>query len=144
MTFAPKLIKEMDESIEFIMTNLKHQYIIPNRAYGSAEGSYTSDDGIESTFKCSIQVTNLKFLGEKGPADIGTALSDMAQIVVDDNLDTDCYQEGGCFHPDFKHGLPPIYFFRMDYTRTIIKRVEISDCTFEVELTYERKYEKSN
>ena len=71
-------------------------------------------------------------------------LEDMAQIVVDDYLESDYYQIGGCAHPDFKHGLPPIYFFRMDYTRTIIKIVEISDCSFEVELTYERKYEKSN
>lgn len=146
MTFAPRLVKEMDDSMEFIITNLKNQYIIPVYSHGWCENGHNGINGIVSKFKCIVEVTNVS-REEKDhcdAADIGTALADMAEIIVEDHLDDDCDLVSGFFDSATNTRLPPICFFRMDYIRTITKSVEIGGTTFEVQLTYERKYTPAN
>ena len=142
MTFAPNLIKEMDESMDFIITNLKHQYIIPNHAYGWSKDEHHNIEGIVSKFKCTIELKNVNNEDdEEDPTqqDVGNALADMAEIIVMDFIDMDCSHKGG-YDTETNTRLPPIRFFKMDYTRTITKQVEINEETFEVTLTYERTY----
>jgi hypothetical protein len=138
-TFASGITADMNDSMDFIIGNLTDQYVIPNYARGENSYGHDSIDGLKSHLRCIIEVSNVKH--REFSQDLGNTLGDMAEIIVDDYLERDCNRESE-YDSATNSRKPPRRFFKVNYIRTITRMVEISGETFEVNLTYERKYEK--
>jgi hypothetical protein len=72
----------MDDSMNFIITNLKNQYIIPNCSDGWSAGEHDIMDGIVSKFKCIITIRDVSIKEQEcEDQDVGTALANIAEII---------------------------------------------------------------
>lgn len=139
-TIGPALIEQMNESMDFIVGNLNDQYIIPMFTDGFHCESHTKIQGFESQFTCNIVVTNVKYgLTDYISQDYGDALGVMASIIVQDHLESDCFNPSGIYKESIGRTPPRTYFIR-NYTHTITKTLEINGETFKINLTFERKY----
>ena len=144
---GPHTVKEINGAINYIQKNLKYQAVIPHYAYGWAHQIHNDIDGLTSFFKCTIEITNTAHTvpDEECCNYHGEALAEMASVIVDDTygLDVDKAISYDCdeVDPALRH-LPPIYVFKMDHSHSISRKVEINGETFEITVTFERKYTK--
>ena len=139
---GPRMKQEVHDSIEFVIKNLRQQYVIPHYAKGYYEATTEYDDKVNSKLAVSITVKNLtKYPTTNTEPDftisaidhIG-ALDILAKVSVDDNLSND---EWG----NDRIGNEFLAFFGTDsssYTET--KEVMIYNNNFEVSVTYTRSY----
>ena len=134
---GPATIDDINSSIDFVATNLKHQYVIPHYACGYACDHHTSINGLTSSFYCKIVIKNANQFEHEIDVDYGEALADMAEVIVEDYLDSDCNKDGNYYET------PAIYYFKIDYSKSITQTVEINGEPFEITVTYERKYTKT-
>ena len=133
-TIDKRTIDDINSSITFVELVLKHQNGLPHYATGWAAEEHNKIPNFKSYFKCSITFKNTTHVFEEKDSNICKPLVDMAEIVVDDNLTSDV------LNVNYKKGL--VLLTMTNYTHSITRNVEIKDETFEITVTYERKYEK--
>jgi len=138
-SIGPRTIKQINEAIDFVETNIKNQYVIPHCAFGLFDDNHYEIDGLISHLKCKIAFRNLKY--EVKFHNYGVTLDDIAKIIIEDEITSDA-DDYITHDPLTGNRLPPIMMFKIDYTHTINRVVDINGEPFEIAVTFERKYTK--
>jgi len=140
---GPRMKKEVGECLDFVIRNLKEQYVIPHYSSGYYEAS-NDYDYISSKLLVQITVKNLTAYSNSATNtepdfsssaidNIG-ALDIIAKVAVEDDLENDNWGN------DRADGAFLAFFGTNSSSYTETKEVEICDNNFEVSVTYTRSY----
>lgn len=138
-SIGQQTIKNVNDSLDYIELQLKYQYVIPYYAHGWAYSCHEHIPDLTSTLKCIIEIKNTECVVDEDDYDYGNAIAEMAEVLVEDDCDTDV-NGSITYDSETQVHLPSIKFFKMDYTRTASRTVEINGQKFKITVTYERKY----
>ncbi len=138
---GPRMKQEVDDALDFIIKNLKEQYVIPACAKGSYSESYDYDEGnfgVESKLTVTITVKNMdKCTCDNftcGDPDYLNALGEIATVIVQDNLEFD---KPGNRRPDHQC----LNFFGCkSISHTDTRELELCGNRFLVSVIYTRSY----
>lgn len=138
-SIGQQTIKNVNVSLDYIETQLKYQYVIPHYAHGWAYSRHEHIPEITSKLKCIIEITNTAHVTEEDDYDWGNAIAEMAEVLVEDDCDNDV-NGSITYDTETQRPLPSIKFFKMDYTHSASRTVDINGQQFKITITYEREY----
>jgi hypothetical protein len=146
-TIGQQSIKHLNDALDYIETNLKYQYVVPNYAHAWGEDAHTEIDGLISKLRCTITIQNQAISVPVDDYDQSNALWQMiGEVLISDMLETDV--DGYIKYNDdivnpADRQLPPIYTFKMNYTASKSRLIEINGSPFEISITFKRTYTKT-
>lgn len=138
-SIGQQTIKNVNVSLDYIELQLKYQHVIPYYAHGWAYSWHEHIPGLTSALKCIIEIKNTGCVVDEDDYDYGNAIAEMAEVLVEDDCDTDV-NGSITYDAETQRPLPSIKFFKMDYTHSASRTVEINGQQFKITVTYERKY----
>lgn len=133
---GPRMVREVNDAMNFVTKNLNEQYVLPHYAKGYYTDTYAYNTNITSKLSITIIVRNITVSGDFESTDIDYlyALDTLANTLVDDDLQNDI---GGNLRTNNEFlafcGTKSAIF-------TITKNIMICDNEFNVSVTYERNY----
>lgn len=138
-SIGQQTIKNVNVSLDYIETQLKYQYVIPHYVHGWAYSRHEHIPDVISMLKCTIEVKHTENVVDKDDYDYGDAIAEMAEVLVEDDCDNDV-NGSITYDSETQRPLPSIKFFKMDYTHSASRTVEINGQHFKITVTFERKY----
>ena len=137
VTIGTKTIRIVNEAMNYVIENLNDQLVIPSYDSSWASGGHELFEGITSELIFQITIKNTAITNDI--RDLGSAMADVAELLVDDYLESDCDITMGfdstCNHITRR-------YFKVDYTYSVSRTTKINGETFEITVTFERKYTK--
>lgn len=138
-TAGNSLLTQMEETLEFVIDNLKMQYFIPYCATGSCKQTYTLTDDISSALNIIIKLKNLdKCTCDDFSCGANDNLN-MLSLIAKQSVDFDLEKDNKGDDADFN-----LYFFGCNASHTINKMIDICGNNFMICVTYERSYKASD
>ena len=137
VTIGTKTIRIVNEAMNYVIENLNDQLVIPSYDSSWASGGHELFEGITSELIFQITIKNTAITNDI--RDLGSAMADVAELLVDDYLESDCditmEFDGTCNHKTRR-------YFKVDHTYSVSRTTKINGETFEITVTFERKYNK--
>jgi hypothetical protein len=138
---GPRMKKEVNEALEYVIQNLDEQYVIPACAKGNFSDSYNMEyynNGVTSTLTVTVYIKNLDTCKcdnyTCGEYDCLDALGELASVIIQDDLRMDTPVNDRVRHQCLN------FFGTKSFTYSGTEEVEICKNRLLVTVTYERCY----
>ncbi len=135
-TIGKSLENCLNTAIDYVVKNLEHQFVIPHYSCEHAWDTHNDIVGHVSKLSCDIEVKNIARYDEEATDDDeygDAAIACMAQVIVNNYVCSDC--DNPTFDCD-----EPIYHFKINYSKSMSRIVNINGEEFEITVIFERTY----
>jgi len=139
VTIGTKTIRIVNEAMNYVIENLNHQLVIPSYDSSWASGGHELFEGFKSELIFQITMKNTSITNDT--RDLGSAMADVAELLVDDYLDSDCDVTMG-FDGTGNHITRR--YFKVDYSYSVSRTTKINGDTFAITVEMMRKYTKTD
>ena len=139
VTIGTKTIRIVNEAMNYVIENLNDQLVIPNYDSSWAADGHELFEGLKSKLMFRITIKNTATTNDI--LDLGSAMADVAELLVDDYLQSDCditmEFDGTCDRKTRR-------YFKVDHTYSVSRTTKINGDTFDVTVEMTRTYTKKS
>jgi len=136
VTIGPKTIHIVNQAMNYVIETLNDQLAIPNYDSSWASGHHELIKGLTSELIFKITIKNATVTNDT--RDLGLAMADVAEILVEDYLEADCDIDNTF------NDLKTRRYFKVDHTYSVSRTSEINGNAFEITVDMTRTYTKKS
>ena len=137
VTIGTKTIRIVNEAMNYVIENLNDNLVIPSYDSSWASGGHELFEGLTSELIFKITIKNTAITNDT--RDLGSAMADVAELLVEDYLESDC---DVTMEFDDTGNHKTRRYFKVDYTYSVSRTTKINGDTFDITVDMTRQYTK--